>query len=367
MADIVLRDRNGREVQYPGVNYLKVNTVDGGTQGFAAYDPETLTAENIKSGVTVGDVEGALEVPQILENVPVALDFSSGGNMEFVAPDGYAVKSGIVQKPANLLPGNIAKDVDIAGVVGTLESGGGVERYLFLVSNTSYGKTYTTTGVNTTDAKNVTLPPTAEIYSIYGIVSSGGASSNATTGWSGTTKPYTKYTLTETETAKTLRFSYDVKYVKTYGAYLHQFNILYYVPEFIVKTENDGTRIMYATNKVTTYPRVSNLVYITPVDRVDLSDSQIADFQSYAFQDCPGSEVIMPATTASLGTYAFTKTSSGTLRTIDFSKCTSVPTCQSNTFYEPATDLQIKVPAALYDEWIAATNWSSLASYIVPV
>lgn len=124
MADIVLKDRNGNDVQYPGVNYLKVNTTDGGTQGFAAYDPETLKAENLPVGVTVGDVAGALEVPQLLENVPVALDFTNG-DMEITAPDGYALKSGIVQKPANLTPANIAKDVDIAGVVGTMEAGGG--------------------------------------------------------------------------------------------------------------------------------------------------------------------------------------------------------------------------------------------------
>lgn len=80
MADIVLKDRNGKDVQYPGVNYLKVKTVGGGTQGFATYDPETLTAENIKSGVAIGDVVGKILVPD-REEKTIDLDFSKSNIM----------------------------------------------------------------------------------------------------------------------------------------------------------------------------------------------------------------------------------------------------------------------------------------------
>lgn len=123
MADIVLKDRNGNDVQYPGVNYLKVNTVDGGTQGFAAYDPETLKAENLPVGVNVGDVVGALEIPEQVTTT-IDLDFANG-DMEVTPEDGQAFSKVTIPPPANLVPGNIAKDVDIAGVVGTLETGGG--------------------------------------------------------------------------------------------------------------------------------------------------------------------------------------------------------------------------------------------------
>lgn len=103
MADIVLRDRSGVQIQYPGVERLKLNTVDGGT------------AEFVDAG----------SIPVEIENSPITLDFSSGGNQLVEAPEGYVVKSAIIERPAALIPGNIAEGVDIAGIIGTLAAGGG--------------------------------------------------------------------------------------------------------------------------------------------------------------------------------------------------------------------------------------------------
>ena len=60
----------------------------------------------------------------ILEDLPVVLDFSNG-NQTLTAPDGYLVKSAIIEKPATLLPENILSGIDIAGVVGSAVAGGG--------------------------------------------------------------------------------------------------------------------------------------------------------------------------------------------------------------------------------------------------
>lgn len=50
----------------------------------------------------------------------------------------------------------------------------------------------------------------------------------------------------------------------------------------------------------------------------------------------------------------------------DFSHHTAVPTlANTNAFTNIPTDCKIIVPDALYDEWIAATNWSTYASYII--
>jgi hypothetical protein len=50
----------------------------------------------------------------------------------------------------------------------------------------------------------------------------------------------------------------------------------------------------------------------------------------------------------------------------NFSQCTSVPTLGgTSAFTSIPSDCKIVVPDALYDEWIAATNWSSYASNIV--
>ena len=51
----------------------------------------------------------------------------------------------------------------------------------------------------------------------------------------------------------------------------------------------------------------------------------------------------------------------------DFSTHTSVPTLNKNVFSGIPDDCQIRVPAALYDSWKSATNWSTYADYIVGV
>lgn len=65
----------------------------------------------------------SIDVSETLEDLPIALDFS-GGDQEVVAPDGFVVKSAVIQKPDTLIPENIAGGVDIAGIVGTLATGG---------------------------------------------------------------------------------------------------------------------------------------------------------------------------------------------------------------------------------------------------
>jgi hypothetical protein len=49
----------------------------------------------------------------------------------------------------------------------------------------------------------------------------------------------------------------------------------------------------------------------------------------------------------------------------DFRALDVVPTLSSNVFSNIASDCKIIVPDALYDEWIAASNWSTYASYII--
>lgn len=57
-----------------------------------------------------------------------------------------------------------------------------------------------------------------------------------------------------------------------------------------------------------------------------------------------------------------------TLRFVDFTHCTAVPTLANvNAFDQTHAQLEIRVPASLVDTWKAATNWSSLADHIVGV
>lgn len=151
MADIVLKDRNGNSIEYPGVNHIKVKTTDGETRDFV--DSET--------------------VPEVVENLPIALDFS-GGNQEIVAPDGMVAKSAVIQQPATLIPENIAEGVDIAGIIGTLAGGGG---------GVCKRGTFTATGYEQTINHNLGCVPdfvvimktsspvgkSSEVYMAYGV------------------------------------------------------------------------------------------------------------------------------------------------------------------------------------------------------
>lgn len=92
--------------------------------------PATLTPENIVQGVEIAGVEGSHQDPEVIVGAEVPL-YMADGDMVVEMPEGYVVQSAIIKKPETLIPENIAKDVNIAGVIGTHEGGGGgsVEGY----------------------------------------------------------------------------------------------------------------------------------------------------------------------------------------------------------------------------------------------
>lgn len=76
------------------------------------------------------------------------------------------------------------------------------------------------------------------------------------------------------------------------------------------------------------------------------------------------SYVKLPKSFKSIGTQAFEGCHG--MKVYDFTECESIPTLSStNAFTNIPSDCKIVVPDALYDSWVAATNWSSYASYIV--
>lgn len=94
-VDIVLKDLNGDDIVYEGVNKVALTDVDGNDVIFS---------------------EG-----ELMEGLEIDLNMSSG-DQTVEAPEGYLVKSATINKPETLRPENIQQGVDIAGVVGTLET-----------------------------------------------------------------------------------------------------------------------------------------------------------------------------------------------------------------------------------------------------
>ena len=85
---------------------------------------------------------------------------------------------------------------------------------------------------------------------------------------------------------------------------------------------------------------------------------------SHTFGNCYSLQSLkFPSGVTSIEGYAFVKCNS--MVYYDFADCTAVPTLSATTaFNDIPADCEIRVPAALYDEWIAATNWATYASQI---
>lgn len=153
-ANIVLYDRNGNPVTYEGIETVTFNTDKDGktatyTHGKAVDEeavtldlskgnqtvtpadgdfmkkaviqkPEGLLPENIKKGVEIAGVEGEMVGTGVSKEVE--LNLAEGD--QTVTPDVDTLLSEvIVKKPETLVPENIANGVDVAGVVGTLKKG----------------------------------------------------------------------------------------------------------------------------------------------------------------------------------------------------------------------------------------------------
>ena len=89
--------------------------------------------------------------------------------------------------------------------------------------------------------------------------------------------------------------------------------------------------------------------------------------RDYAFNGCYSlASITIPDSVTSIGRSVFNNCYG--IRYYDFSACTDIPTLSNtNAFNGIPSDCQMLIPAALYDEWSTATNWSTYADHIVGV
>lgn len=158
---IVLKDRKGNDVAYYGIETVTFDTTTEGKQqtftkgvavegleivpDFSGGDmavnapvgmlvksavvkkPDGLAAENIRKGTDVAGVTG--DFIGDTETAEVALDMADGDQEITPSVECKVLTRVTVKKPETLVPENIAKDVEIGGVVGTHQGGAGLELY----------------------------------------------------------------------------------------------------------------------------------------------------------------------------------------------------------------------------------------------
>lgn len=85
--------------------------------------PEMLREENIRYGREICGIHGNFLGDT--EEVEVELFFGDDSQIVVPSAEGKTISKVIIKKPNNLIPSNIAKGEEIAGVEGTHEGGGG--------------------------------------------------------------------------------------------------------------------------------------------------------------------------------------------------------------------------------------------------
>lgn len=143
------------------------------------------------------------------------------------------------------------------------------------------------------------------------------------------------------------------------------------IPNGVTSTANEMFYKCYSLSSIIIPDNVTHIHNNMFYDCYPLSNIVIPNgvtaIGRYAFQNCYSlSSIVIPGNVTTIGDSAFYNCYG--MAIYDFTSHTFVPTLSNtNAFKNIPSDCKIKVPAALYDEWIIATNWATYASYIVAV
>ena len=142
-------------------------------------------------------------------------------------------------------------------------------------------------------------------------------------------------------------------------------------PDGVTSINNNAFYNCYSIESVTIPDSVTSIDNFSFYNCYSLASVTIPDgvtsIRNSVFYNCYSlASVTIPDGVTSIRTYAFGNCYG--IRYYDFSACTAVPDL-SNTdaFNKIPSDCQMLIPAALYDEWSAATNWAIYADHIVGV
>ena len=143
------------------------------------------------------------------------------------------------------------------------------------------------------------------------------------------------------------------------------------IPESVTSIGNDALHNCYSLASITIPESVTsigdNALQGCPSLASITIPEGVTSIGDYALHNCYSlASITIPESVTSIGDYTFSNCYG--IRYYDFTACTSVPALSStNAFSGIPSDCQMLIPAALYDEWSAATNWATYAKYMVAV
>ena len=143
------------------------------------------------------------------------------------------------------------------------------------------------------------------------------------------------------------------------------------IPESVTSIGTYAFQYCYSLASITIPDGVASIGQFTFYSCYSLASIAIPESVTFigsnAFNYCYSlASIAIPDSVTSIRAYSFGDCVG--MRYYDFSACTDAPTLSStNAFGSIPSDCQMLIPSALYDEWSAATNWSTYASKMVAV
>lgn len=143
------------------------------------------------------------------------------------------------------------------------------------------------------------------------------------------------------------------------------------IPDSFISIRSSAFQYCYSLASITIPDGVTSISsnafqYCYVLSRIAIQDG-VKYIDSAAFANCYVLvSITIPDSVTYINSSAFANCYG--MRYYDFSACTDIPSLlKTNAFTNIPSDCQMLIPAALYDEWSAATNWATYASYMVAV